>query len=99
MQQKTAQIMERKIGSEEAEEGFLLVEKAWLTKLPEPGTPFNLNIAGSNLKTRIEASGPCTCRQPEHVHYRIPLPLMNPDQGRTARLRVVKADKLVLDYL
>lgn len=91
-------IMQRKIGPEEADEGFLFVEKAWLTKLPAPGTPFQLTVGKSTLKTRIEESGPCTCRQPEHVHYRIPLPLMNPTQGRTATLRVVKDDKLVLEY-
>lgn len=91
-------IMQRKIGPEEADEGFLFVEKAWLPKLPTPGTPFQLTVGKSTLKTRIEESGPCTCRQPEHVHYRIPLPLMNPTQGRTATLRVVKDDKLVLEY-
>ena len=91
-------IMSRKIGEEEAEDGFLFVEKAWLTKLPAPGVSFNLSVGKSNLKTKIVESGPCTCRQPEHVHYRIPLPLMNPTLGKTATLRVVKDDKVVLEY-
>lgn len=91
-------IMQRKIGAEEAEEGFLLVEKAWLPKLPTPGTPFHLTVGKSVLKTKIQESGPCNCRTPEHVHYRIPLPLMNPEQGRMATLRVVKEDKIVLEY-
>ncbi|GEM_PF-4730470 len=90
--------MKRKIGAEEAEEGFLLVEKAWLPKLPAPGTPFQLTVGKSTLKTKIQESGPCHCREPEHVHYRIALPLMNPEMGRTASLRVIKDDKLVLEY-
>lgn len=91
-------IMQRKVGEEEAEDGFLFVEKAWLAKLPAPGTHFQLTVGKTTLRTKIVESGPCTCRQPEHVHYRIPLPLMNPTQGRTATLRVVKDDKLVLEY-
>lgn len=96
--QQPSNIMQRKIGEEEADEGFLFVEKAWLAKLPDPGQPFHLTVGKSNLKTKIVESGPCKCREPEHVHYRIPLPLMNPTLGRVARLRVVKEDKLVLEY-
>lgn len=91
-------IMQRKVGEEEAEEGFLFVEKAWLAKLPAPGTPFQLTVGKSTLKTKITQSEPCRCREPEHVHYRIPLPLMNPEMGRVAKLRVVKDDKVVLEY-
>ncbi len=91
-------IMQRKIGADESEDGYLLVEKAWLAKLPAPGSPFQLTVGKSTLKTRITQSGPCDCRKPEHIHYRIPLPLMNPVEGQTARLRVVKGDKLVLEY-
>ena len=91
-------IMRRKVGSEESQEGFLLVEKAWLPKLPAPGTPFHLTVGKATIKTRIQESPPCTCRTPEHTHFRISLPLMNPEEGRTATLRVVKEDKLVLEY-
>jgi hypothetical protein len=91
-------IMRRKIGEEEANDGFLLVEKAWLPKLPGVGEPFYLTVGKSQLKTKITESEPCHCREPVHVHYRIPLPLMNPDLGKTAKLRVVKDDKLVLEY-
>lgn len=90
--------MQRKIGEEEANDGFLFVEKSWLAKLPAPGAPFHLTVGKSNIKTRIVESAPCRCREPEHVHYRIPLPLMSPEMGRTATLRVVKDDKLVLEY-
>lgn len=90
--------MKRKIGEEEADEGFLLVEKAWLTKLPAPNTMFYLTVGKSQLKTKITESAPCSCREPVHVHYRIPLPLMNPEMGKTAKLRIVKDDKLVLEY-
>lgn len=90
--------MKRKIGQEEADEGFLFVEKAWLAKLPAPGTPFTLTVGKSQLKTKILESGPCHCREPTHTHYRIALPLMNPEAGRTASLRIVKDDKVVLEY-
>lgn len=93
-----ANVMRRKIGEDEANDGFLLVEKSWLPKLPTPGKHFHLSVGKSTLKTKIEESEPCDCRSPTHVHYRIPLPLMNPEQGRTATLRVVKDDKLVLEY-
>ena len=96
--QTPSNMMRRKIGAEEADEGFLFVEKSWLAKLPAPGTPFYLTVGKSQLKTRIVESGPCHCREPEHVHYRIPLPLMNPVEGQTAMLRVVKDDKVVLEY-
>lgn len=91
-------VMKRKIGAQESEEGYLLVEKAWMNKLPEPGRPFQLTIGKNTLKTKIQESGPCNCRAPEHTHYRIALPLMNPTEGKTALLRVVKDDKLVLEY-
>lgn len=91
-------IMRRKVGEDEANDGFLLVEKAWLPKLPAPGAPFTLTVGKSQLKTKITESEPCSCRQPVHTHYRIPLPLMSPELGRTATLRVVKDDKLVLEY-
>lgn len=96
--QQPSNVMRRKVGEEEANEGFLLVEKAWLPKLPAPGTLFMLTVGKSQLKTKITESEPCNCRQPTHVHYRIPLPLMNPEVGKTATLRVVKDDKLVLEY-
>jgi hypothetical protein len=95
--QTPSNMMRRKIGAEEANDGFLFVEKAWLPKLPAPGTTFYLTVGKSQLKTRIHESGPCRCREPEHVHYRIPLPLMNPVEGKTATLRVVKDDKVVLE--
>jgi hypothetical protein len=98
MQQQPSNIMQRKIGAEEAEDGFLFVEKSWLTKLPAPGATFYLTVGKSQLKTKIQESAPCSCREPVHVHYRIPLPLMNPVEGKTATLRIVKDDKLVLEY-
>lgn len=92
----TVNIMQRKVGFEESDEGFLLVEKAWLTKLPAPGTPFHLTVGRSTLKTKIVEAETSNGRT--KVQYRIPLPLMNPTEGVTARLRVVKDDKLVLEY-
>lgn len=88
--------MQRKVGADESEEGYLLVEKAWLAKLPAVGTPFQLIVGKSTLKTRIVEQETINGRH--KMQYRIPLPLMNPIEGRTARLRVVKDDKLVLEY-
>lgn len=96
--QQPSNVMRRKIGEEEANDGFILIEKAWLSKLPPPGQPFTLTVGKTQIKTKITESEPCECRQPTHVHYRIPLPLMSPETGRTASIRVVKDDKLVLEY-
>ncbi|MFA5862212.1 MAG: hypothetical protein WDA16_11010 [Candidatus Thermoplasmatota archaeon] len=96
--QTPSNVMRRKVQADEADEGYILIEKAWLAKLPAPGRPFYLTVGTTQLKTKITESEPCHCREPTHVHYRIPLPLMNPELGRTATLRVVKDDKVVLEY-
>ena len=38
----------RRISSEEAREGYLLIEKARLTYFPKPGQPFTLHDRGAS---------------------------------------------------
>ncbi len=65
----------RRISSEEAREGYLLILKRDLGLFPRPGDPFTLATGGASCRARIEAE-PCTCRGPElpHEHYRIRWP-------------------------
>jgi hypothetical protein len=66
-----ATIYERKISSEEAREGYILVEKARLNLFPAIGEPFDLvDEAGRRSRARVEARD-CECRGPEkpHEHY------------------------------
>jgi len=72
---------QRKISSEEAWEGYILVLKGRLGFLPPVGEGFVL----AGRRVRIEAV-PCTCRGPEkpHEHYRIPWPGLA--QGSTVRI-------------
>ena len=90
--------LSRKITADEAMDGYLLIEKAWLKKLPAPGTPFQLKLGNSHLKVQI-ASMPCTCRGPDkpHEHYKLNLPLVTLVAGTEATLRPVNAEKVVLE--
>ncbi|MHB8604253.1 MAG: hypothetical protein ACYDCK_03275 [Thermoplasmatota archaeon] len=100
MASKLAKPLSRKISAEEAENGFILVEKAWLKNLPALRTPFQLKLNGSTLKVQIAAE-PCTCRGPDkpHEHYRIHLPLVTLLEGSDATLRAVKPDQFVLEVV
>lgn len=61
---------ERKISSEEAREGYILVEKAALGFFPPIGQAFELAGGGGTASARVEARD-CECRGPEkpHQHY------------------------------
>jgi hypothetical protein len=61
---------ERKISSEEAAEGYILVEKARLKLFPPIGEPFDLATAAGPERVRVEARD-CDCRGPDkpHQHY------------------------------
>lgn len=61
---------ERKISSEEAREGYILVEKAALGFFPPIGRAFELAGGGGTASARVEARD-CECRGPEkpHQHY------------------------------
>ncbi|MGE3075320.1 MAG: hypothetical protein AB7N24_16305 [Dehalococcoidia bacterium] len=61
---------ERKVSSEEAREGYLLVEKTALGFFPPVGQQFDLSAPGGRRRTQVEARH-CECRGPEkpHEHY------------------------------
>jgi hypothetical protein len=67
-----AETYERKISSEEAREGYVMVLKDRLNFFPAVGENFELVVAGKTRKVAIEAEY-CECRGPEkpHEHYRI----------------------------
>ena len=64
----------RRLSSEERREGFILVEKRWLSLFPPRGDRFKVRIGQESLDTALKAI-PCTCRGPDkpHEHYHIPL--------------------------
>lgn len=70
----------RKVSSEEAREGFLLVEKRALSFFPPVGEPFELD----GRDACIDAV-PCTCRGPElpHEHWHLRLPGLEKGQRIT----------------
>lgn len=62
----------RRVSSEEAREGFVLVLKDHLDVFPQPGVPFHVVHDGRRLRVRV-TTVPCECRGPEapHEHYHI----------------------------
>jgi hypothetical protein len=70
---------ERKVSSEEAREGYLLVEKSRLGLFPPVGTPFVLATPTGDRLATLEARD-CTCRGPEkpHRHYFVRQPGLQP---------------------
>lgn len=91
--------LSRKITAEEALEGYLLVEKAWLKKLPAPGTAFQLKLGNSNEQRKVQIqTAACTCgKKTPHEHYKLSLPLISLEEGMNATLRPVNAEKVVLE--
>jgi hypothetical protein len=71
----------RRISTEEAREGYILVLKARLNFFPRDGAFFMLVCGGASARTRVEAVS-CTCRGPEtpHEHYFMRWPGMNVGQ-------------------
>jgi hypothetical protein len=66
---------ERRISSEEAREGYILVLKNRLALFPAVGKDFVLVVGGAALRARVEARH-CECRGPAepHEHYFIRRP-------------------------
>jgi hypothetical protein len=62
----------RRVSSEEAREGYVLVLKDHLDVFPPVGSPFHVVQDGRRRRLRVGAV-PCECRGPEapHAHYRI----------------------------
>jgi hypothetical protein len=60
----------RRISSEEAREGYILIEKARLTFFPRVGETFRFDDRGAAREATVE-SYHCECRGPDkpHEHY------------------------------
>jgi hypothetical protein len=65
----------RRVSTEEAREGYVLILKSRLGSFPAIGEPFTLALGGASCRTSVEAM-PCTCRGPErpHEHYLVRWP-------------------------
>jgi hypothetical protein len=74
----------RKVSSEEAREGYLMVTKDRLAYFPPLGAPFVILMDGTALSAKVE-SYPCTCRGPEkpHEHYFLRVPGLTQGQRVT----------------
>lgn len=61
---------DRKISSEEAREGYVLVDKSRLSFFPRVGQQFQLKFGATQRAAAVEARA-CACRGPEkpHEHY------------------------------
>lgn len=79
-------VYERKVSSEEAREGYLLILKDRLRRFPPLGQRFPLRD-GANVRDAAIEAVHCECRGPElpHEHYRLPLPGLEP--GAMVRIR------------
>lgn len=87
---------ERKVSKEEAEESYLLIEKAKLGFFPPEGQPFAVRFEGVGLPARIESYS-CECRGPErpHRHWILRLPAMK--AGQRARVELQKGARHVYE--
>jgi hypothetical protein len=67
---KTKNVYNRKISSEEASEGYILVLKNKLNFFPSIGKQFTMVYSNQKKKVKVE-SYPCTCQGPDlpHEHY------------------------------
>lgn len=72
----------RKISSEEAREGYVLIEASKTGVFPRPGEPFTLIDGAQASEAQLEAY-PCQCRGPNrpHRHYFIRLDRL--EKGKT----------------
>lgn len=57
----------RRISSEEAREGYILIEKARLNFFPTAGTRFTFDDRGNVREATVESYA-CECRGPEKPH-------------------------------
>jgi hypothetical protein len=67
---KSKRTYSRRVSSEEAREGYLLVLKNKLQLFPHVGEEFDIIQHGFAVRAKVESYG-CTCRGPElpHEHY------------------------------
>jgi hypothetical protein len=60
----------RKLSSEDAGTGSILIEKRVWRAFPPPMTEFPVDVAGTRFATRIVAED-CACVPPPHQHYHL----------------------------
>lgn len=60
----------RKLSSEDAATGSILIEKRVWRAFPPPMTEFDVDVAGARFATRIVAED-CACVPPPHQHYHL----------------------------
>ncbi len=74
----------RRVSTDEAREGYVLVLKNRLGIFPPIGEPFTLALGGASCRARVESVS-CTCRGPErpHEHYLIRWPGLRAGQEIT----------------
>ncbi len=60
----------RKLSSEDADTGSILIEKRLWRAFPPPMTEFVVDVAGRRFATRIVAED-CACVPPPHQHYHL----------------------------
>jgi len=60
----------RKLSSEDANTGTVLIEKRLWPAFPPPMMEFAVDVAGSRFATRIVAED-CACVPPPHQHYHL----------------------------
>jgi hypothetical protein len=76
----------RRVSSEEARAGYILILNSRLSFFPPVGSPFRMKHGSTARKVKVEAI-PCTCRGPErpHEHYVIRWSGLKKGQAVTVR--------------
>lgn len=89
---------ERKVSKQEAEESYLLIEKAKLGFFPPEGQPFAIRFEGVGLPARVESYS-CECRGPErpHRHWFLRLPALK--AGQRAHVEQQKDARYVYEVI
>jgi hypothetical protein len=84
---KTGPVYRRRVSSEEAREGTIMVLKNKLSFFPPPGMPFNLMTNSGSTKVKVE-SYECHCRGPEKPHAHFYLRWKNLRRHSTVSIRL-----------
>jgi hypothetical protein len=63
-------VIRRKLSSEDADTGTILIEKSRWKHFPPPMREFAVSVGGKRFATRIVAED-CECVPPAHQHYHL----------------------------
>jgi hypothetical protein len=88
---------EKRISSEEARGGFILILKDNLRDFPPVGTSFPIMYRGIKYTSRVNSIN-CTCAGPKkpHQHYHLIIRGVRPVSGKTAVIEGDPPTRLVL---